>query len=147
MTFYVTPPKQKKKRIHNGKTNVGRLVFISLICISVAITALALGITFSRSDAIVGNSATSSTEGTAEETQRVPVSVNGATPELQDSPLVFEEYDGDGSMTPQQIYDYVKAWNSLIWSVDQTLVHNPTTTMLFFMIKTNKSFIKNLFIA
>ncbi len=104
-------PKQKKKRIHNGKTNVGRLVFISLICISIAITALALGITFSRSDVIVDNSATSSTEGTAEETQRVPVSVNGATPELQDSPLVFEEYDGDGPMTPQQIYDYVKDTN------------------------------------
>jgi len=37
-----------------------------------------------------------------------------------------------------EIYDYIQAWNSLVWSVDQTLVHNPTTTTLFFMIKTNK---------
>ena len=41
-----------------------------------------------------------------------------------------------------EIYDYVKAWNSLIWSSDQKLVYNPTATTLYFMIKSTKYVIK-----
>lgn len=109
--FAEAPQPQKKKLLTNGKTNVGRLVFISLICISIAITALSLGITFSRSDVIVKDTTAPSSDAPADEDQRVPVSVNGATPNLQESPLVFEEYDGTGSMTPQQVYNYVKDTN------------------------------------
>jgi hypothetical protein len=37
-----------------------------------------------------------------------------------------------------EIYDYINAWNSLIWAADQKLVHNPTSTTLFFTVKTDK---------
>ena len=104
------PKPQKEKLIRKGKTNVGRLIFISLICISLAVTALTLGITFTQSDVVVKDTTAISDEAT-DETQRVPVSLNGATPQLQESPLVFEEYDGTGSMTPQQVYDNVKDIN------------------------------------
>lgn len=104
------PPKKGKKiKLTNEKTNVGRLIFIILICISIAVAGLAVGIAFRNSDVTVEDS-TTDTSGTADG-NRVPVSVNGADPNLQDSPLVFEEYDGEGPMTPEQIYASVKDTN------------------------------------
>lgn len=92
--------KEKKAKLTNGKTNLGRLIFIIIICLSIAFVALALGITMATSDVLVPNENENNFE-----------SIDGAEPNLQESPIVFEEYDGEGSMTPAQVYDYVKDTN------------------------------------
>lgn len=99
------PPEKKVKK---PKTSVGKLVFISLICISIALTSVALGIAFTRPDVAVDDT-TSSEEETKKDI--VPVSVNGADPNLQESPLIFKDYTGEGSMTADQVYAAVKDVN------------------------------------
>lgn len=95
---------EKKVKLTNGKTNLGRLIFIIVICISVAFTALTLGITMANSDVLVPDESGDSNTNDFE-------SIDGADPNLQDSPISFEEYDGEGTMTPAQVYDYVKDTN------------------------------------
>ena len=92
---------QKKPKLRNEKTKIGRLIVIILLCISIAFTALAMGITMMKSDVSVPNSTTDPNVS----------GLDGAAPNLQESPIVFEEYSGSGSMTPPQIYDSVKESN------------------------------------
>lgn len=92
---------KKKPLLRNEKTKIGRLIVIILLCISLAFTALAMGITMIKSDVSVPNSSTNPNVS----------GIDGASPNLQESPIVFEEYSGSGSMTPPQIYDSVKNSN------------------------------------
>lgn len=94
-----TPPKAGKK-----KPQVGKIVFIALICISIVFSSIAIGVTFS--DKTETENTVESVTDTKEETTG-----SGAIAKTEDSPVSYEKYSGKGTMTAEQVYAEVKDIN------------------------------------
>lgn len=107
----VPQPPQKKKK----KTSAGKIVFVTLICLSVILSSVAVGISLSAT-----NNDTSSNEPLESQNKPTIEYGSGATPTVEDSPVSFSEYSGSGAMTPEQIYNSVKDINVgvLVYSQD-----------------------------
>lgn len=88
-------PQQPKK-----KKNTGKIVFVSLICLCIIISSIAVGFGLSEKEA---------------ENNKVQNSQNkdefGADAVIEDSPVSYSEYSGKGPMTPEQVYRAVKDIN------------------------------------
>ncbi len=95
MGYY--PPKAKKKK------NGGKAFFAILICICIVVASVAIGKSISN-DGSLDFPKTEQNDGNKIEN-------NAAKPNTEDSPVTFKEYDGDGEMTPEQIYDSLKDVN------------------------------------
>jgi hypothetical protein len=96
MGYY--PPKSQKKN------SSGKKVFAVLICICIVVASIAIGSAFADNDP-VKKPASQQNDKTDDTT------INGAKPNVEDSPITFDEYSGKGQMTPEQIYDSVKDVN------------------------------------
>ncbi len=94
-----TPPSTPKK-----KTSAGKIVFIALICISIVFSSIAIGLTFS-------DKASNGSNIIADKDDKEETTGSGAEPKVEKSPYEYEEYNGKGPMTPEQIYDAVKDIN------------------------------------
>ena len=91
-----TSPKKKK--------NVGKTVFVALICLCIVVASIGLGATLSGDDKPTGNKTEEASS--VEDTTGV-----GADAKTQDSPIAYEKYSGKGTMTPAQVYESVKEIN------------------------------------
>ncbi len=96
MGYY--PPKSAKKK------NSGKKIFAVLICICIVVASIAIGSAFADDD-------TAKKPTTQQNNKNDDASINGAKPNVEDSPITFDEYSGKGQMTPEQIYDSVKDVN------------------------------------
>ncbi len=98
-------PQQPKK-----KKNTGKIVFVSLICLCIIISSIAVGFGLSEKEA---------------ENNKVQNSQNkdefGADAVIEDSPVSYSEYSGKGPMTSEQVYRAVKGINVgiLVYSRNQ----------------------------
>ncbi len=89
------PPKKKK--------NVGKIVFVALICVCIVLASIGLGATLSSED---------KTSNKTEEQSEVENTTGvGADAQTQDSPVSYKKYTGKGTMTPEQVYEAVKEIN------------------------------------
>ncbi len=84
------------------KKNVGKIIFIALICISIIASSIAIGTTLSNDNKYNMPSADTPTDD---------IVTDGAQANVEDSPISFSEYSGKGAMTPEQIYKSVKDIN------------------------------------
>lgn len=102
---YGNPQSAKKT-----KPKIGKIVFVSLICISIVVASVLIGL---------------KSEGTSNQVEVTSGSANninsGATPSVEDSPVSYSEYSGKGTMTPEQIYNEIKEINVgiLVYSKNQ----------------------------
>lgn len=103
---YGNPQPHKK-----AKPKAGKIVFITLVCISIVIASLAIGL---KSEGTTSSSVEKASDSAKE-------NVGGATPSLEDSPVSYSEYSGKGTMTPEQIYNEIKEINVgiLVYSKNQ----------------------------
>ncbi len=97
MGYY--PPKTQKK---NG---AGKKVFAVLICICIVVASIAIGSTLADDDSKPSKPSTQQNDKNEDTT------INGAKPNVEDSPITHAEYSGKGEMTPEQIYETVKDVN------------------------------------
>ncbi len=97
MGYY--PPKAQKKK------GAGKKIFVILICICIVVASIAIGSTLADDDS------KPSKPGTQQNDKNDDTTINGAKPNVEDSPITHSEYSGDGEMTPEQIYDAVKDIN------------------------------------
>ncbi len=95
-TNMVTKKPKKKK-------NIGKIIFISIICVCIVFASIGLGATLS------GNKPSANTE--TSKATNTQTTGQGANANTQDSPISFEKYSGKGAMTPEQVYEYVKEIN------------------------------------
>ncbi len=103
----VTPKKKETK-----KGVAGKVVFIILICISIISSSIALGLSFKISGISSSEPEEITTENNINNTEDPADKFgSGATPSIEDSPVSFSEYSGNGVMTSEQIYAYVKDVN------------------------------------
>ena len=95
---------QKKKK------SMGKIVFIALICISIVLSSIAIGL--SSSDKNKPLSPTQSDNNAIGD---------GAKPNVEDSPISYSEYSGKGAMSAEQIYSAVRDINVgvLVYSQNQ----------------------------
>lgn len=99
---YSKTPDENKKKNKKGKS-----FFAVLICICIVIASVAIGISVSDN-----NSSDSSSTKNEQSTNNSGASSNGSSDlDLEDSPLTFSEYSGEGAMTSEQIYQAVKNIN------------------------------------
>ena len=96
MGYY--PPKASKKK------NGGKAFFAILICICVVVASIGIGSTLSDKTNI-------DNPFTQQESEKDDSTINGAKPNTEDSPITYDEYSGEGKMTPEQIYEAVKDVN------------------------------------
>ncbi len=97
------PSQPQKSKQSKKKGAVGKAVFVALICLCIVISSIALGTSLSgRSKFNIPSADTPTGEFNPN---------TGAQPDIEDSPLSFSEYSGDGTMTPEQIYNEVKDIN------------------------------------
>lgn len=101
-TAYVNPAHTPKK-----KSKAGKSVFVALICICIIIASVAIGI--SVSDENDSNKKPQTEQGANGE--KGDGNSSGADANVEDSPISFSEYSGEGVMTPEQIYDEAKEIN------------------------------------
>ncbi len=99
-TAYITPNIKPKK-----KKNTGRNVFVALICACIVIASVAIGVTVTDKQ---GNSGIKTEQGNNNSNKGTD---SGASAKVEDSPNSFSEYSGEGTMTPEQIYDEAKEIN------------------------------------
>ncbi len=97
MGYY--PPKSAKKK------NSGKKVFAVLVCICIVVASIAIGSTLADDDTTTKKPTTQQSDKNDDTT------INGAKPNVEESPITFDEYSGKGEMTPEQIYDAVKDVN------------------------------------
>ncbi len=91
-------PEKKKK-------NVGKVIFVTIICVCIVIASIGLGATLSSGDSKpTGNK-------TEEQSQTEATTGKGADAQTQDSPVAYKKYSGKGAMTPAQVYEAVKEIN------------------------------------
>ncbi len=118
-----TPPTQYTptstmdfKKHQKKKSNVGKIIFVGLICICIALSSLAIGLSMSDKDKNNMPSSDTPTGDFAENN-------GGAQADVEDSPYSFSEYSGKGAMTPEQIYQNVKDINVglLVYSQKQKI--------------------------
>ena len=105
------PTEEKKNK---KKSGIGKIIFILLLCASV-IAASVMIITQEP----INNNATDDTPTT----QNTNLDDNPVAPTAEDSPISFSEYEGDGPMTAEQIYNSVKDINVgvLVYSQNQMI--------------------------
>lgn len=96
MGYY--PPKSQKKN------TTGKKVFAVLICICIVVASIAIGSAFADDD-------TAKKPSTQQNDKTDDSTISGANPNVEDSPVTFDEYSGKGQMTPEQIYESVKDVN------------------------------------
>ncbi len=89
------PPKKKK--------NVGKIVFVALICVCIVLASIGLGATLSSDDKPANKA--------EDQTDVESTTGAGADAQTQDSPVSYEKYTGKGAMTPEQVYEAVKEIN------------------------------------
>lgn len=102
-TVYVDGKSIDKNR--KKKSNTGRNVFIALICACIVIASVAIGVSVKD-----GNNTPPNTEQGATDSGK-DKNNSGAQAHVEDSPASFSEYSGEGTMTPEQIYDVAKEIN------------------------------------
>ena len=100
-------PPQNNQPAPKKKKKTGKSVFAILLCICIVVASVAIGISFKGGIGGVGeeNSKPADTNTTNND---------AAAPNIEDSPVDYSEYSGEGIMTPEQIYDYVKNINVAI---------------------------------
>ncbi len=82
------------------KKNKGKSVFAILICVCIVIASVAIGISMKGDDY--------STPSMKEDNDKQSsISSDAAKPNTEDSPITYSEYSGEGTMTPEQVYEYV----------------------------------------
>lgn len=97
---YTAPNKPKKK-------NTGRNLFVALICVCIVIASVAIGFSVTEK-----NDNTVKTEQSSDGSNNSNKNTgSGAAANIEDSPVSFSEYSGDGAMTPEQIYNVAKEIN------------------------------------
>ena len=94
------------------KMSAGKKVFIALICISIVLSSIAIGMSFSDNSTPLAPEKDSEIETALGE---------GADPKTEDSPISYSEYSGKGPMSSEQVYDAVKDINVgvLVYSQNQ----------------------------
>lgn len=104
---YPNNPQQNSQPAPKKKKKTGKSVFAILLCICIVVASVAIGISFKGGIGGVGeeNSKPADTNTTNND---------AAAPNIEDSPVDYSEYSGEGIMTPEQIYDYVKNINVAI---------------------------------
>lgn len=90
----------KKKQSKTGKT-----VFAILIVLCIIVASILIGTAVSGND-FTFNGGNKTTQGSSDKNK-----IDGATPDVEESPYEAKEYSGNGAMTPVQIYDAVKESN------------------------------------
>ncbi len=101
-TSYTNPYNTPKK-----KKNTGRNIFVALVCACIVIASVAIGISVSdESDNTVKTEQGDNSSDKSESSKN-----SGASANVEDSPLSFSEYSGEGTMTPEQIYEEAKEIN------------------------------------
>lgn len=102
-TAYIDPRIQPKK-----KKNTGRNIFVALVCACIVIASVAIGLSVSN-----GNDNNVQTEQGDNSSDKSENKINnsGASAKVEDSPISFSEYSGEGTMTPEQIYEEAKEIN------------------------------------
>lgn len=98
---YSTPSPAPKK-----KKNTGRNIFIALVCACIVIASLAIGFSVSDSESPVKTEQNDNGSDKSDKNNS-----SGATAKTEDSPVSFSEYSGEGTMTPEQIYEEAKEIN------------------------------------
>lgn len=91
-------PQQPKKMNNSGKK-----IFALLIIICILISSVAIGFSVKNSN--------NSTKEPTKATEDGKTNNGSADANTEDSPISFSEYSGEGSMTPEQVYDAVKDIN------------------------------------
>ncbi len=102
---YISPNKPPKKK------NAGRNLFVALICVCIVIASVAIGLTVTGNNDNTVKTEQNSGNGSGDSKGNGSGSGSGAEANVEDSPLSFSEYSGDGAMTPEQIYDVAKEIN------------------------------------
>lgn len=92
------------------KKNTGKIIFIALVCASIVLSSIAIGLS-------------SSDKNTSSDDSKNPASVtgDGAQANVEDSPISYSEYSGKGAMSAEQVYKAVKDVNVgvLVYSQNQ----------------------------
>ncbi len=102
-TAYINPNHSPKK-----KKNTGRNIFVALICACIVIASVAIGVSVSGD----GDNNIKTEQGDKDSNKNSNKDKNqGASAKVEDSPISFSEYSGEGTMTPEQIYDEAKEIN------------------------------------
>lgn len=98
---YTVPNKPNKKK------NAGRNLFVALICVCIVIASVAIGFSVTGNKDNTAKTEQSSDSGNSAGKNNG----SGAVAKVEDSPVSFSEYSGNGAMTPEQIYDVAKEIN------------------------------------
>ncbi len=105
-------PDTAPTQLPTAKKSKGKIVFIALICISVIISAVAIVASLINGTLINNKTTVEKTEQATEATTTENTgSIEGADADLVDSPTTYSPYTGEGTMTPEQIYEKVKKIN------------------------------------
>ncbi len=91
---------QKKKT-----PSLGKIVFIAIICISIVLSSVAIGM--SAADKELGSFSISGNK----DNNGDKILGEGAQANAEDSPISYSEYSGNGTMSPEQVYQTVKEIN------------------------------------
>ena len=97
---YNTTPYENPIKKNQSKT--GKTIFAIILVVCIAVASIFIGSSISGDNSQAGNSG-----GGSQQSQKI----DGATPDVENSPYDAKEYSGNGAMTPTQIYDAVKETN------------------------------------
>ncbi len=103
-TAYINPDSPAKK-----KKNTGRNIFVFLICACIIIASVAIGLSVSENNS--DNNVKTEQGDKGSDKSENKTNNSGASANVEDSPISFSEYSGDGAMTPEQIYEEAKEIN------------------------------------
>lgn len=94
------PPTPKKK-----KAKPGKIIFVALICISIIVASVAIGLNSSNDETVSPDTEVTQKSGSQNSDNA------DANLDVEDSPVSYSEYSGEGTMTSEQIYKEVKEIN------------------------------------
>lgn len=92
------PPKKK-----NSKK--GKNIFAIIVCVCIVVASIAIGISVSDSNKVSGGNSSNATHSDSSANN------SAAEPNVEDSPISYSEYSGEGKMTSEQIYKEVSEIN------------------------------------
>lgn len=94
------PPKKKGSK-------KGKNIFAIIVCVCIVIASVAIGLTVSDSNKVKDGTGSNKVE----QNDNGDSSNSSATPNVEDSPVSYSEYSGEGKMTSEQIYEEVSEVN------------------------------------
>ena len=97
-------PQSFEPPVKKEKSKIGKTIFIIFVILCIIIASLFIGMSLSDKDF-------GSESPQAQNEESTQGNVDGAEPNIQESPYNNEEYSGKGVMTPAQVYEAVKESN------------------------------------